>query len=132
MAHEVKIGQLLGEDAKRDAVHIALFPAIAGEELDAGDEVGLLFGTTNVIISYPADYGCKPMGIVDPFLGMDSPDGEGRWQRRRVLKGGRCYVFLHPGQVTGVRHEWECAAIDSPPVNFSESAVWLHQFAQKW
>lgn len=82
------LGHLADADARRDAVHIAVAPVVAGTYLLPGDNVTL------------DDDGCayaalpNTIGIVDPFL------------RCPVQKGERFWLFLYPGTVTSLRHVW--------------------------
>ena len=66
------IGKILPADhqQERDAVHIALMPVVAGQDLCAGQKLRLMWGT-NVVMdgSYNDDY----VGIADPFIGLDDP-----------------------------------------------------------
>ena len=123
-----KVGVLIDETAKRDAIHIAIMPCIAAENVYAGDEVGILLGTLNQIKRRPSAYGLKPIGIVDPFL----------IEYRTINIGERCWVFLFPGTITGLRHEWTHPGIldtIQPKVTLSdreEAEAWLHSFAYKW
>lgn len=114
------IGKILDETAERDAIHVAVAPVIAGEDLWPGREVGFVYGSNEVVKSKSKDYGMDPIGIVDPFL-----DG-------RVEKGQRFFVFLFPGTVTGMRHHWNHPAFQTPKVASNASEKWLREFANKW
>lgn len=86
---DVKLGQLLGEGEGRDAIHIAIFPAIAAQILKPGEHVGIEDkgkGTVARVTPY--------VGIVDPFL--PAP----------VMPGQRCFVCLYPYSITSLRHVW--------------------------
>ena len=86
-------------NARRDAVHIAVAPVVAGEGLDPGWHVylkdGLAYGHS---AREPGD-----IGIVDPFL-PSGPD-----------EGQRFWIVLYPGTITGLRHLWRHEAFDSKP-----------------
>lgn len=102
----------------RDAVHIAVMPVIAGEDLRPGMKLKLKFGTTNVVIE--ADYG-EFIGRADPFI------------EHYEIKTGCCFwMWLNPGSISGLRHEWEHPTIDKKPKKLSVAEIWLHQFAEKW
>lgn len=76
------------EAGGRDAIHLAVEPAIAAEDLYPGQHVGLGRdgATTN---------GVKKLGIVDPFiLGM-------------IPKGKMFWLVVYPRQITSLRHVWE-------------------------
>ena len=80
------IGQLCGDDARRDAIHFAVAPVEAGMDLRPGDHVGLTDGR--------ASRGAKAIGIVDPFL------------KGEVKEGQRFWLFLYPNTITSLRHVW--------------------------
>ena len=116
---DVKIGELLGPDAQRDAIHIAVAPVVAAYDLSPGDHVGL------------NDHGkaertATPIGIVDPFL---------RTSTCRVKKGEVFYLFLYPNTVTGMRHHWThpAFAAEAPNLDTSVEAskAWLVAYVIK-
>lgn len=115
------LGKLLPADhgQRRDAVHVAVMPVIAGEFLHHAESLRLKFGTSNVVLSavYNDDY----IGIVDPFIGLHHID-----------PGQQFWMWLRPGTITGLRHEWSHAAIDVDVSTMSESERWLRVFAEKW
>lgn len=76
-----------GSDPRRDAVHVAIAPVVAGEKLYPGDPVGLYGGKA-------FDNVGEPIGIVNPFLANP------------VLGGETFYLFLYPNTVTSLRHTW--------------------------
>ena len=80
------LGTTPDADAQRDAIHQAIIPAIAGQTLLPGMRVRMMDGK-----AYAAG---KPHGIVDPFL------------TNIVEGGGRFWLCLLPGTVTGMRHHW--------------------------
>lgn len=89
----LKLGQIIEPDrtAERDATHIAVAPVVAGMRLFPGtpvmlDENGLAMQT-----SVPE----KSIGVVDPFLWNSVKDGERFW------------LFVIPGSITSLRHQWE-------------------------
>lgn len=96
----IPLGKFIYGDAEKDAVHIAIAPAIAGEELKPGDFVALTFGGTHYPIAKKEKY--KPIGIVDPFL------------PRHVVKNEEFYVCLFPGTITSLRHDWTHPAFPDP------------------
>lgn len=103
MSKEVVLGQLADESSKRDAIHIAVAPVIAGEMLIPGDEIGFMNPNVTDIVgraNNPTDLrrkavsGIRAIGIVDPFL------------RDRVKQGERFWMLLFPRTITGLRHAW--------------------------
>ena len=117
------IGSVLpkGHQFTRDAIHVAVMPVIAGEDyMHRGDKVKIKFGTTNVVLSdeyNDDDY----LGIIDPFL-----------PERTIREGDAIFVFLRPGTITGLRHEWTHLILDCEPASLSEAEIWLHEFAERW
>lgn len=89
MQHEVNLGELTKIGALRDAIHLAVAPVVANEELYPGQHIGIvnleqnLVGRTN-----------KNIGIVDPFLSFG------------VEKGDSFWMILYPQTITSLRHEW--------------------------
>ncbi len=86
------VGRLIepGENALRDAIHLAVAPVEAGEELEPGQRVVLAGGKAYVA----AGVKTLSVGVVDPFL--TSP----------VKKGDRFWLFVYPNTVMSLRHVW--------------------------
>lgn len=117
------LGQLVTTDEKRDAVHIAVIPMIARNKLMPGQHVGIEDGTTDTCTELTD----MPIGVVDPYL------------QGPVTRGERFWLFLYPGQVTTLRHEWTHPAFPEP-VDVGEIAIerqkakaeeWLRAYAKK-
>lgn len=85
---KLNLGQLIEGEQGRDAIHVAVFPVIAGEKLSAGDHIGFL---KNGSVGQKLQ---KTIGIVDPFL------------RKVVQPGQKFWMFLYPNTITSLRHEW--------------------------
>ncbi len=120
------IGQKLRGGEQRDAIHIAIMPVVCGEDyLNAGDEVGLVYGTSNVVKRKDSIYGHKTIGVIDPYL-------RGDLESIMLKKGDVVWCFLKPGTITGLRHEWTHPLVDNqqPPANDAEK--WLREFADRW
>ena len=107
MKEVVKLGGLLGSSEQRDAVHVALLPAVTDSILRPGDLVGIKAvvrqgDTTDVYVDLV--HNCRPdgkaIGIVDPFL------------TQKVFRGHRFYVLLMPNTITSLRHEWTHPDLD--------------------
>lgn len=86
------LGSFICGDGKRDAIHIAICPAIAEEVLKPADHV-------QIEVRHGAVYAkkCKinkGSGIVDPYLYRD------------VHKNEMFYICLYPNTVRSLRHEW--------------------------
>jgi hypothetical protein len=112
------LGTIISDDEKRDAIHLAVEPVVAGESLRAGDHIALRGG---VAIRAARDYG---LGIVDPFLSVD------------VKAGERFWLVVYPRQITSLRHVWEHPAFPASPdvtlaPRYSESEQWIRDFAAR-
>ncbi len=107
------LGKLVDGDPGRDAVHIAVAPAEAGEPLKPGTHVGIGHDGR----AYPL--GVFAIGVVDPFL------------RTKVVRSGqRFWLLLYPGTITSLRHEWT-----HPHPAFSreeKSAVHSKEASERW
>jgi uncharacterized protein (TIGR02996 family) len=86
------IGTVLDSNAKRDAIHFAVAPVIAGEDLLPGQHVGLWDQKRQIAGSLSEREAL--LGIVDPFL------------QDVVNKGERFWLMLYPNTITSLRHEW--------------------------
>lgn len=80
------LGTIISANEARDAIHLAVEPVVAAQNLMPGQDVGFVAGGVG-----PCD---APVGIVDPFL--KSP----------VLKGERFWLVVYPRQITSLRHVW--------------------------
>lgn len=111
------IGQILEGDYERDAIHIAVMPVILDEDLRPGCPLRIVFGTENHVV----DAYTGGVGILDPFL-----------RGYEIRKGSKCWMFLYPNSITGLRHNWHHPLIDKPITNMSEAEKWLRNFASRW
>lgn len=120
MSENLKLGHIIEGEQHRDAIHIAVAPVTAAERLSPGQHVGMMAdgraGTTR-----------KRIGVVDPYLHDD------------VEPGDRFWLFLYPGSITSLRHEWTHPAMpsaDAMPTpatgDRAASEQWLRAFASKW
>ncbi|HJZ56553.1 MAG TPA: hypothetical protein VKE74_16425 [Gemmataceae bacterium] len=93
-----KLGELITDgDRRRDAIHIAVAPVMAGEDLGPGWHVGFVRpGDTETVGTSD-----RPIGLVDPFL------------KQPVNRGERFWLFLYPNTITGLRHVWTHLAFQS-------------------
>ena len=133
MTDTLQLGQIIDEgrvwigEAQRDAIHVAVVPVRAREDLDVGAPVRLTQGTADFIERSTVP---QSIGIVDPFLTV--PVRKGQW----------CWLFLKPGSITSLRHDWVHPAFEDigqrtfvPPVTTSERdplgthRKWMEKFA---
>lgn len=87
-----------GDNARRDAIHVAVAPVTAAEDLKPGTRVAL-----NAVgqAHEPVDPNAV-IGIVDPFL-----------PRYGVKAGEQFWLCLLPRTVTSLRHVWTHPAFDN-------------------
>lgn len=90
-----ELGKLITEPQHRDAIHIAVAPVTAGEDLMPGTRIGFI-GNAFTVGKVTKDV----VGIVDPFL------------TKKVKMGEQFYMFLMPNTITSLRHQWTHPAFD--------------------
>ncbi len=114
----MKLGKIPEENDKRDAVHVAIAPVIAGEILYPGQKVyfsesGIVMGSRDHV----------PVGVVDTF------------RITKILKGERLWLMLFPETITSLRHDWTHPAFKEEtelkirPSGYAESMEWMENFA---
>jgi hypothetical protein len=112
---DITLGSEPAENSERDAIHVAIYPAIAGQDLAPGDHVSLTDGQA---------YKRKTdrVGIVDPFL------------KSKVEKGAKFWLLIYQKSVTGMRHHWQHPLFQDVPEKKkqedSESVSWLKNYAE--
>jgi hypothetical protein len=115
MSTDVKLGTVPTEDSERDAIHIAVAPAIAAVDMNPGQCVKVIEGEARPVHS-------GGTGIIDPFLG------------KPVSKGNRVWVLLYQNTIVGMRHHWSHPDFSDLPPNESRaptSEAWLRRFADE-
>jgi hypothetical protein len=115
MSDSLNIGQIIEVPRERDAIHVAVAPVVANGPLLPGEAISLLEdGSASVNPPF--------IGVVDPFL------------TRRVQAGERFWMFLRPGTITSLRHEWSHPAFateERKEPDKSESEKWLREYAER-
>jgi len=86
------LGTIIGPNEARDAIHLAVDPAVAVEVLQPGQDVGFVVGGVGVCDD--------PVGIVDPFLKAPVQVGEMFW------------LVVYPREITSLRHVWSHPKFD--------------------
>ena len=109
---EIMLGSLIESAAERNAIHVAVVPAVASEMLRPGQRVGQVagneFGPSSSVV-----------GIVDPYLTDVVP------------KGSRFWLMLLPDSVTGMRHHWSHPLFDAEHFDErADSVAWLKKQAE--
>lgn len=125
MSNEAKLGTLPQGNEGKDAVHIAIIPAIAGMFLQCGMSVKMNRG--GHAIECPEK---DAIGIVDPFLKQNNAC---------VVKGSWFWLCLYPKTITGLRHVWEHPSFPMTEVspeskstdNKLQSKLWLTDYVSR-
>lgn len=111
------LGTIIDDTQKRDAIHLAVEPCIAGEELRPGQDIGIFKGRA-------MSRALKMLGIVDPFLKENVKEGEMFW------------LIVYPRQITSLRHVWEhpdfhdIAEEKNSEESKAASEKWLREFCR--
>lgn len=93
------LGKIIDKNQGRDAIHLAVEPLMAGENLQPGADVGIgkdgkayntLYKNGMSVDFWPQ----KHLGIVDPFLGDT------------VRKGQWFWMVIYPRKINSLRHVW--------------------------
>jgi hypothetical protein len=102
-------------DGGRDAIHLAVEPVIAGENLKVGEDIGVeKDGTAS------AREGITKVGIVDPFL------------KKAVKKGEMFWLIVYPRQITSLRHVWEHPNFPTTSIPKESKEDVELEFSKKW
>lgn len=88
------LGMVHFKPEARDAIHLAVEPVEAGEELKPGEDIGI-GDDGKAYGSDMANHGFKRVGIVDPFL------------PRNVQPGERFWLVVYPRMISSLRHVWD-------------------------
>lgn len=118
--NQLGLGQIITTEQSKDAIHVAVAPVESDELLKPGVHVRLTASGKAVETNR-----ASAIGVVDPFLNA------------RVQKGERFWLFLYPGTITSLRHDWSHPAFEGTPEptqaklddNVSKSRKWLEAFA---
>lgn len=122
MSESLGLGKIITTKQHRDAIHIAVAPVTAGERLHPGERVGFNDPCTTLVLAVPDG---DAIGIVDPFL------------KDAVEKGQEFWMYLFPGSITSLRHEWTHPAFPLPDApraisgDKAESEKWLRDFVAR-
>lgn len=84
------LGTIIDEYQKRDAIHLAVEPCIAGELLHPNADVRIIDGKAY----YASRKNGEAIGKVDPFLEDLVPIGQRFW------------LVIYPREITSLRHVW--------------------------
>lgn len=110
------LGTLIDDSAGRDAIHLAVEPVTAGEDMAPGENVSINNGIAMISTG-------KKVGIVDPFL------------KNLIHKGEKFWLIVYPRQITSLRHVWSHPDFEEEVVKVSskeEKAIqWLKNCANE-
>lgn len=108
------LGTIIDDKQKRDAIHLAVEPIVAGEVLRPGNHIKIDKG-----VAYRIATG-EGLSIVDPFLGGT------------VKKGERFWLILYPRTINSLRHVWSHPSfpdeVGTEAPDKSASEAWLRKF----
>lgn len=112
MSFSPMLGTPPAPGARRDAVHVAIIPAVVADKegVKPGTEVGL-YREDDDWYATARSTGEK-IGVVDPFC---------RWP---VAKGERVWVCLYPGSVVGLRHHYYHKTLDAGNPECRKAVAW--------
>ena len=100
------LGHIHQHDEFRDAIHLAVEPVVAGEDLVVGQRITYVNGK-----AYALRSGEEAIGIVDPFLSQQVKAGEKFW------------LVVLPRMIQSLRHVWSHPAFpDEASVEFLKKA----------
>lgn len=105
------LGELITSDKGRDAVHVAIAPVTATEKLHPGQGLVLVDGDPARVKAAVGEW----IGIVDPFL------------MAAVFPEQRFWMWMRPGSITSLRHEWTHDALDTSKPDVAKE--WMRAFA---
>lgn len=113
------LGTLISAKEKRDAIHLAVLPAQAGQRLEPGNRIFMRDG--KAYRAYESE-GSIDTGIVDPFLRMTHVN-EGQW----------FWFILKPRSIASLRHVWTHPAFPDPAEEpkYLQSTQYLDQIAER-
>jgi hypothetical protein len=116
------LGTIIGPNEKRDAIHLAVMPVVAGTRLYPGRDVRVAEGK-----AWPTSRS-GGIGIVDPFLDCFVEEGDHFW------------LVIYPRKINSLRHVWshpdlpEEPGVEVPPPaqdkNREASEKWLREFVK--
>lgn len=106
-----RLGVILDRDRPepRDAIHIAVISVLADQRLAPGEHVAVEKIGDDYRAARSFTGSGMAVGVIDPFL--TAP----------VFQGDRCWLFLYPGSITTLRHQWTHRAFAPEVVVASEA-----------
>ena len=106
---DIQFGKIIYGYQQRDAVHVAVTPIEAGDTLAPGEWVCLKEGVAHKRRSWRDG---EAVGFVDPCL------------EEGVKAGQRFWLWLRPGSITSLRHNWTHPSLpEQPPTSEQKQAA---------
>lgn len=102
------IGNVIFSHQEKDAIHVAIIPIILGEDMLPGTPINMVDG-----LAYKEE--SEPIGVIDPFI------------QGSIRKGDKVWLFLNPGSIFSLRHDWAHPAFIDDAVK-KRSEDWLRNF----
>lgn len=88
------LGMIHFKPEKRDAIHLAVDPVVAGQKLRPAQPIGIIAGVAYSVGTMVNGVRVPYHGIVDPFLAQWPVEGDSFW------------FVMAPHMVTSLRHVW--------------------------
>jgi hypothetical protein len=107
-------------EGERDAIHLAVEPVVAGEQIRPGQNITIRDGKAYEANGYLPDE--KMLGIADPFL------------KNTIQIGEKFWLIVYPRQITSLRHVWSHPDFNEPVqevLSKSFSEEYLRRFASE-
>ena len=121
MMQPTELGLAPRENQGRDAIHVAVLPIQAEEQLFPGQRV-LIGRASDVFVGRPAGKGVG-IGIVDPF------------RSGSIAEGTMFWLMLDPGSIQDMRHHWSHPSVpeDTSTANADHATAvsYMDRFANK-
>lgn len=108
------LGTIIDENQKRDAIHLAVMPVLAGEDLLPGEHISISKGKAFREIEG------QGIGIVDPFL------------THRIELNQHFWCVIYPRKITSLRHVWSHPAFDEEVVALPQKKITYEDISKKW
>ncbi len=99
------LGTIIDDNQKRDAIHLAVLPVMAGARLKPGQTINVVNGVAKAAPQKEA------LAIVDPFL------------VKAIMPGQFFWMVIKPRLITSLRHVWTHPDLVDEPVSGSNKAT---------
>lgn len=107
------LGKIHTRQEYRDAIHLAVEPVEAGENLFPGTHVYIKDGKA-FNVGFSQTDALRAVGIVDPFISV------------KVEQGQRFWLVIYPRMITSLRHVWSHPAFEETESQPIEPLKFVH------